>query len=158
MLAMIDLLLLRIPFKSKFVLQTKSHDDTGQYVDLIEICKFSGCARFIPVYTRNTKKLFKFGYSCSVYPCVYREHRKIDVRILCHFGLSLCIQGTPVVVSLSSSGIRFIPVYTGNTHTVRNIYDYVAVYPCVYREHLKFRYCIDPNVGLSLCIQGTPEV
>ena len=58
MLAMIDLLLLRIPFKSKFVLQTKSHDDTGgrygQYVDLIEIYKFSGCARFIPVCTGNT--------------------------------------------------------------------------------------------------------
>ena len=36
---MIDLLLLRIPFKSDFILQTKSHDDFGgrygQYVDLI---------------------------------------------------------------------------------------------------------------------------
>jgi len=45
---MIDLLLLRIPFKSKFVLQIKSHDDVGgsygQYVDLMEICKLSGCA------------------------------------------------------------------------------------------------------------------
>ena len=45
---MIDLLLLRIPFKNKFVLQTKSHDDVGgrygQYVDLMEICKLSGCA------------------------------------------------------------------------------------------------------------------
>ena len=45
---MIDLLLLRIPFKSDFILQTKSHDDFGgrygQYVDLMEICKLSGCA------------------------------------------------------------------------------------------------------------------
>ena len=97
MLAMIDLLLLRIPFKSKFVLQTKSHDDTGQYVDLIEICKFSGCARFIPVYTGNTKKLFKFGYSCSVYPCVYKEHGAILRQINQTNGLSLCIQGTRYV-------------------------------------------------------------
>ena len=44
---MIDLLLLRIPFKRNFVLQTQSHDGVGgrygQYVDLIEICKLSGC-------------------------------------------------------------------------------------------------------------------
>lgn len=44
----IDLLLLRIPFKSDFILQTKSHDDFGgrygQYVDLMEICKLSGYA------------------------------------------------------------------------------------------------------------------
>lgn len=44
---MIDLLLLRIPFKSNFVLEIKSHDEVGgrygKFVDLIEICRLSGC-------------------------------------------------------------------------------------------------------------------
>ena len=87
MLAMIDLLLLRIPFKSKFVLQTKSHGDTGgrygQYVDLIEICKFSGCARFIPVYTGNITCYRASTGARTVYPCVYREHRNNEYRLFC---------------------------------------------------------------------------
>ena len=94
MLAMIDLLLLRIPFKSKFVLQTKSHDDTGQYVDLIEICKFSGCARFIPVYTGNMVQLPPAPPTFTVYPCVYREHITRALPTTFETGLSLCIQGT----------------------------------------------------------------
>lgn len=44
---MIDLLLLRIPFKSEYILQTKSHEEIGgrhgQYIDLVEISRLSGC-------------------------------------------------------------------------------------------------------------------
>ena len=145
MLAMIDLLLLRIPFKSKFVLQTKSHDDTGQYVDLIEICKFSGCARFIPVYTGNTNCYLNLYSRNPVYPCVYREHQYIELYKYLDGGLSLCIQGTHQSHQLIASDQRFIPVYTGNTNhgVIPNLG--IAVYPCVYREHAALKTKIDSS-------------
>ena len=79
-------------------MQTKSRDDTGsrygKYVDLIEICKFSDCTRFIPVYTGNIDTEILKILIQTVYPCVYREHVDNTVLIENIFGLSLCIQGT----------------------------------------------------------------
>ena len=52
---------------------------------------------------------------------------------------------------------RFIPVYTGNITMNKAFIGALAVYPCVYREHLKrYPFVYRPN-GLSLCIQGTLE-
>ena len=51
-------------------------------------------SRFIPVYTGNIAKFLIDRLNSAVYPCVYREHFNIDIIILVHPGLSLCIQGT----------------------------------------------------------------
>ena len=51
--------------------------------------------------------------------------------------------------------MRFIPVYTGNTHINNTTGDALAVYPCVYREHDLNKPSSIKESGLSLCIQGT---
>ena len=89
------------------------------------------------MYTGNTKKYMNFLQIFSVYPCVYREHQLDTIVAGKKAGLSLCIQGTHLLLKMSGTEVRFIPVYTGNT-TVLNS-------SCT--------MCC----GLSLCIQGTPE-
>ena len=55
-------------------------------------------------------------------------------------------------------GLRFIPVYTGNSFDCIILKYYSAVYPCVYRE-LHYRNSADyEDSGLSLCIQGTQHL
>ena len=49
-------------------------------------------------------------------------------------GLSLCIQGTPNDSHQQVRGIRFIPVYTGNSIILVAFFIALTVYPCVYRE------------------------
>ena len=74
----------------------------------------------------------------TVYPCVYREHPTIKIRLPENFGLSLCIQGTCKCANDSANTVRFIPVYTGNiTGKVIN-FEESTVYPCVYREHTNY--------------------
>ena len=70
-------------------------------------------------------------------------------------GLSLCIQGTFDKKREEAKKERFIPVYTGNILLSSITYLSVAVYPCVYREHLTVTDCRVLTGGLSLCIQGT---
>ena len=72
-------------------------------------------------------------------------------------GLSLCIQGTQYKNSGAWIFGRFIPVYTGNTSIILKISHRCPVYPCVYREHVILTIIIAGNIGLSLCIQGTPS-
>ena len=91
----------------------------------------------------------------AVYPCVYRELKTVTRQRTYSPGLSLCIQGTQVIISLRVMGCRFIPVYTGNSKRDASMKKVVTVYPCVYRElnrsfNINFIFC-----GLSLCIQGT---
>ena len=50
----------------------------------------------------------------------------------------------------------FIPVYTGNTGMVIFALIFIAVYPCVYREHILVISIASLGCRLSLCIQGTP--
>ena len=89
-----------------------------------------------------------------MYPCVYRGHIwKFDYSVF-EFGLSLCIQGTPIAVLRFRYLPRFIPVYTGNTGTAGRLMLWLAVYPCVYREHWSTGSCNSTMGGLSLCIQG----
>ena len=52
--------------------------------------------RFIPVYTGNTAAADGRAKKAAVYPCVYREHISMGVIVAIVFGLSLCIQGTPL--------------------------------------------------------------
>ena len=111
--------------------------------------------RFIPVYTGNTRNWQSLKIQRAVYPCVYREHKKAIDWIKEKFGLSLCIQGTPNNFTHGYNILRFIPVYTGNTSCDVSIFLTIAVYPCVYREHIQGYTCYDSQVGLSLCIQGT---
>ena len=93
--------------------------------------------RFIPVYTGNTSLRKSAQRWETVYPCVYREHFIFYHPDLAVCGLSLCIQGTQQILTIWAEGERFIPVYTGNTHS---------------RSKRCFFAC-----GLSLCIQGTPD-
>ena len=71
------------------------------------------------------------------------------------YGLSLCIQGPRVTLHGWFLGLRFIPVYTGNTMNRYPRSSWTPVYPCVYREHILIRNNSIWNIGLSLCIQGT---
>ena len=71
----------------------------------------------------------------AVYPCAYREHLSSMYTSKQNNGLSLCIQGTCLIMFNASDSVRFIPVHTGN------IIEVLPVMP--------------PVVGLSLCIQGT---
>ena len=110
---------------------------------------------FIPVYTGNTCCVCISFWFCAVYPCVYREHLFEHQKQRTACGLSLCIQGTLYILPVNRQERRFIPVYTGNTNSA--IFDGIclAVYPCVYREHLLRNTNKALNFGLSLCIQGT---
>ena len=107
------------------------------------------------MYTGNTYDLQTKGMLTSVYPCVYREHNENFFIISIPRGLSLCIQGTLDNRAYSNSADRFIPVYTGNTTKIIDYFLINAVYPCVYREHIKSDNQRNNYVGLSLCIQGT---
>ena len=53
--------------------------------------------RFIPVYTGNTPPSAVFSCPFSVYPWVYREHVRFSHPSSRAFGLSLSIQGTPLL-------------------------------------------------------------
>ena len=92
--------------------------------------------RFIPVYTGNMERLLFMRELCTVYPCVYREHRTLQKSINDDVGLSLCIQGTSAPNLCKPGPVRFIPVYTGNIVADDNGGRMTAVYPCVYREHV----------------------
>ena len=91
----------------------------------------------------------------SVYPCVYREHRGTGDFTPSALGLSLCIQGTFVLILVKLRDFRFIPVHTGNMRVISLVGWSNSVYPCAYREHwITCKYFIYV-CGLSLCIQGT---
>ena len=113
--------------------------------------------RFIPVYTGNTQLRNISAFKRTVYPCVYREHTLDKYVKNTDCGLSLCIQGTPLIITAVSSVGRFIPVYTGNTCYIASSNVSKPVYPCVYREHIHRTPSSRRTRGLSLCIQGTPE-
>ena len=111
--------------------------------------------RFIPVYTGNTPLTKISPFIKAVYPCVYREHRYSVTCISSIIGLSLCIQGTQPLIVWFQQHMRFIPVYTGNTHSTKITSNIWSVYPCVYREHRINNDFHRIATGLSLCIQGT---
>ena len=136
-------------------------------------------SRFIPVYTGNIAYPAYTEERSPVYPCVYREHYnskhdpKTDIRFipvytgniellkLLHpraLGLSLCIQGTSRNIDDDRKNTRFIPVYTGNIEIMYASCDVLAVYPCVYREHIAHAAWTFNFLGLSLCIQGTYQL
>ena len=112
-------------------------------------------SRFIPVYTGNTVVVLLSKFFIAVYPCVYREHTSSAAVFMFSFGLSLCIQGTPLLAVPANAQLRFIPVYTGNTSDKKPGALTRPVYPCVYREHTVANTCSGLGDGLSLCIQGT---
>ena len=107
------------------------------------------------MYTGNTNAEEVDTVLHAVYPCVYREHTRIELTLIASIGLSLCIQGTHQVKTDRRHNYRFIPVYTGNTNAIFELFDEITVYPCVYREHQYQYNQIHLNIGLSLCIQGT---
>ena len=111
--------------------------------------------RFIPVHTGNILHPNRKRFWNSVYPCAYREHIRNEINDQTINGLSLCIQGTLLLVGRYMAMIRFIPVHTGNINQDTKKNRPLSVYPCAYREHdidAVFQY---PIPGLSLCIQGT---
>ena len=120
-----------------------------------KIQKYINHSRFIPVYTGNTVYFQQHRCTHPVYPCVYREHNGKTHLIAFPRGLSLCIQGTLLVLAYQAYVHRFIPVYTGNTNAPNKNWIWVAVYPCVYREHCRDFIRFNHKSGLSLCIQGT---
>ena len=52
----------------------------------------------------------------------------------------------------------FIPMCIGNTNWIANSLFCMAVYPCVYREHILCKSVFLLIDGLSLCIQGTQKI
>ena len=91
----------------------------------------------------------------AVYPCAYREHSLSDINPVAIVGLSLCIQGTCLIMFNASDSVRFIPVHTGNILVIGTVRLRLPVYPCAYREHIFFQFINFSINGLSLCIQGT---
>ena len=71
-------------------------------------------ARFIPVCTGNIALNGNVYIVISVYPCVYREHGRLERGGYPIIGLSLCVQGTFPLILRLTAGARFIPVCTGN--------------------------------------------
>ena len=112
--------------------------------------------RFIPVCTGNTIPAWLCPLLVSVYPCVYREHGSIHHPQISRRGLSLCVQGTLSWCFSLFFETRFIPVCTGNTVYELVFNRWLAVYPCVYREHATLNGQKTVPNGLSLCVQGTP--
>ena len=90
--------------------------------------------RFIPVYTGNSAYVAVFCSQRPVYPCVYRELKRLNFVTATQYGLSLCIQGTQHQHRSIFDIFRFIPVYTGNSSFLSNKPASNPVYPCVYRE------------------------
>ena len=111
--------------------------------------------RFIPVHTGNMSENDNPNSRPAVYPCAYREHLLSSIEYSANTGLSLCIQGTCITVNIVFPLERFIPVHTGNIHSLSILLATCSVYPCAYREHTVF-FILDISIcGLSLCIQGT---
>ena len=102
------------------------------------------------IWINNSHPVFR-----TVYPCAYREHTIKTRRRFCSVGLSLCIQGTLLILSYKSRLYRFIPVHTGNMIVTTSFVSLYPVYPCAYREHISIKKHISGAYGLSLCIQGT---
>ena len=75
--------------------------------------------RFIPVYTGNSLISLNKTVLLPVYPCVYRELIFAMSNGMPRSGLSLCIQGTLISPVLYFKIYRFIPVYTGNSTSVK---------------------------------------
>ena len=107
------------------------------------------------MYIGNTPMLPRVAVLSAVYPYVYREHFRFVKLIYLLHGLSLCIQGTRRCLVNTVEKPRFIPMYIGNTATLRTTYFWSAVYPYVYREHCARINKLARHIGLSLCIQGT---
>ena len=107
------------------------------------------------MYTGNSEHHLSWLLVLAVYPCVYRELELKWVFWVSFYGLSLCIQGTPIKGITLPPKSRFIPVYTGNSNHNPAPPKCEAVYPCVYRELNHGRYQLQFDRGLSLCIQGT---
>ena len=111
--------------------------------------------RFIPMCIGNTYKEKGSKVANTVYPYVYREHM-FDKR-MCDddTGLSLCVQGTLMLIMLIPVKPRFIPMCIGNTKTPKPKITDNAVYPYVYRQHSYLASLRCQRHGLSLCVQGT---
>ena len=93
-----------------------------------------------------------------IYLWVYKEHLDRNIISDSSVGLSLCIQGTPNKNRLFGGWPRFIPVHTGNTILTNLALLDLTVYPCAYREHPLTTLGVESETGLSLCIQGTPQL
>ena len=89
---------------------------------------------------------------------MYREHLQCADELCEKHGLSLCVQGTYVGKPFHFSFKRFIPVCTGNIFAIKFLRNEMAVYPCVYREHLADVALLNIERGLSLCVQGTYQL
>ncbi|OAT45910.1 hypothetical protein M997_2542 [Proteus hauseri ATCC 700826] len=111
--------------------------------------------RFIPVYTGNTVVSLSQSVNHQVYPRVYGEHIILLHDVVVFFGLSPCIRGTHIPQHFMMVLVRFIPVYTGNTHHQALKPIKPTVYPRVYGEHPPDKRQRDLDNGLSPCIRGT---
>ena len=107
------------------------------------------------MYIGNSHVCLKFRSIFPVYPYVYRELASLKLSSTSSAGLSLCIQGTPIMRGSFLSSIRFIPMYIGNSMLLLLAIWLMAVYPYVYRELTSLFGEITEDSGLSLCIQGT---
>ena len=117
-----------------------------------------GVTRFIPVCTGNTSGGLSTKGGWAVYPCVYREHFVLVITPALLFGLSLCVQGTHRRLPQILPTERFIPVCTGNASMNDTARKLGTVYPCVYRERSIISIETSNIPGLSLCVQGTPQL
>ena len=90
-----------------------------------------------------------------VYPHAYGEHYHKISPIHDKFGLSPCIWGTQLGMSVGDVTKRFIPMHMGNTSQISKKKAAKAVYPHAYGEHLSEEKLNVVFGGLSPCIWGT---
>ena len=107
------------------------------------------------MYIGNTDNVPLLQIGQAVYPYVYREHCARINKLARHIGLSLCIQGTQLILKYKSRSKRFIPMCIGNTFANFLALELTSVYPYVYREHTGTPLSTYIYSGLSLCVQGT---
>ena len=110
---------------------------------------------YIPVPTGNAYKKTILQVKNKVYPCTYRERlNHIRYRYL-ERGISLYLQGTPLMPSTNRALQRYIPVPTGNASSHLIVTLVISVYPCTYRERSLFFLDLCSYCGISLYLQGT---
>ena len=90
--------------------------------------------RYIPVPTGNAMYDPFIYFDEAVYPCTYRERNNITINHFTIFGISLYLQGTPLVMQSEMGKVRYIPVPTGNAPPASKDRPMTPVYPCTYRE------------------------
>ena len=135
----------------------RSHNGSSPCIRGTRKTVFSGPAtvRFIPVHTGNTKVVRFTKRVPAVHPRAYGEHFASCRFRAIRTGSSPCIRGTLHYFSVSTGGIRFIPVHTGNTSANVTTSSSDSVHPRAYGEHQMMCSIRSNMIGSSPCIRGT---